>query len=233
MSDRQLQALLRRVSQGDNDAIASAVNAAARLGFSVADIRQEITDRWVPYYSSINELTRDRTTLRAALVAGETAFPDYSFFNKRNQFLLSDSEWRLFAADCVDHVLFIWKEFRPQNTRISSVIDVARRFALGEATEKELDLAHRIASLEATEAEENGAWATQYVAEAAEAAAESKPWAATWKAIGAAGEYASRPYSWPTDAGFIRENIELGWQRQRLSDYLVGLGALPPPVDNE
>ena len=49
-----------------------------------------------------------------------------------------DRELRLFACDCANHVLYIFERQRPNDKRPREAIEVARRFADGKATKKEL-----------------------------------------------------------------------------------------------
>ena len=44
---------------------------------------------------------------------------------------------RLFACDVAQDVLWIFEKERPNDTRVRDCIEVARRYAIGEATEKE------------------------------------------------------------------------------------------------
>jgi len=48
---------------------------------------------------------------------------------------------RLFACDCAEHTLPIYEKQYPKDNAPRKAIEVARRYALGEATDKELDAA--------------------------------------------------------------------------------------------
>lgn len=62
---------------------------------------------------------------------------------KRGPFLTTwnSTTQRLFAVDCAEHVLHIYESNYPNDDRPRKAIDVARRFALGKATLKELNAA--------------------------------------------------------------------------------------------
>ena len=73
---------------------------------------------------------------------------------------------RLFACDCAEHNLKYYEKEYPQDSRPRNAIEVARKYALGKATEKELDAARA------------AAWAAAQAA--AWDAARDAAWAATW-----------------------------------------------------
>ena len=102
---------------------------------------------------------------------------------------------RLFACDCAEHVLHNYKEKYPLDMRPEEAIETARRFAEGEATQKELATAW------------DAAWA------AAWAAARDAARAAAWDAARAA----ARAADW--DAA---RDAEKKWQAERLALYLRG-----------
>lgn len=49
---------------------------------------------------------------------------------------------RLFSADCAEVVLPVWEEKYPEDLRPRRAIEAARRYALGEASKKELNEAY-------------------------------------------------------------------------------------------
>jgi len=51
-------------------------------------------------------------------------------------------KWRLFACDCAERVLHIYENEHPDDKRPRDTIEVARRYANGEATEGELSAAY-------------------------------------------------------------------------------------------
>jgi hypothetical protein len=53
----------------------------------------------------------------------------------------ADREIRLFASDCAERVLPIYEAQYPEDMRPRQAIEVARRYAHGEATEQELNAA--------------------------------------------------------------------------------------------
>ena len=85
-----------------------------------------------------------------------------------------DKVARLFAADCADRVLPLYEARVPGDPRPRQAVNVARRYALGEATAEELVAA--------------GA--------AAGAAARAAAWAAAGAAARAAGRHAARVAAW-------------------------------------
>ena len=109
---------------------------------------------------------------------------------------------RLFACDCAEHVLPIFEKQYPGDKRPRHAIKTARRFALGTATQDELDAA-RTAAWEAAWEAARAAW------EAARAAARTAEGAAARTAAWAAGEAA-----W--DAGEAVWDAEMKWQTKKL-----------------
>ncbi|MGH2512454.1 MAG: putative immunity protein, partial [Candidatus Limnocylindrales bacterium] len=83
---------------------------------------------------------------------------------------------RLFAADCAEHVLPAFEVKRPNDSRPRNAIETARRYARGEATERELSTARFTARSAAWSAAE----AARYAAEAARYAAEYAARSAAW-----------------------------------------------------
>lgn len=99
----------------------------------------------------------------------------------------SDREIRLFACDCAERSLPIFAERHPDDKRPRNAIEVARRYANGEATEQELAAA--------------GAAAWDAVGAAA--------WAAAWDAAGAARAAAGAAARAAAGAGERAEQKEL------------------------
>jgi len=119
---------------------------------------------------------------------------------------------RLFAADCAEQVLPLFEAAHPGDDRPRRCIEVARRFARGEASQQELDAAW------------DAAWAAAGVAAqataqyAAWAVARAVAWDAAWAAAGAAARHAAALDAvWATARDDTRE-----WQTERLMQYLVG-----------
>ena len=93
---------------------------------------------------------------------------------------------RLFAADCAEDVLGLFEPEYPNDSRPRTAIEVARRFANGEATQEELAAARAAARDAARDAARAAAWAAAWAAAgAARDAARAAAWAAAWAAAGA------------------------------------------------
>jgi hypothetical protein len=135
---------------------------------------------------------------------------------------------RLFAADCAERALNLAGNPDPRSV---AAVDVARRFACGEATEEERAAAWAAAWAAAGDAAWDAAgaaaWAAAWAAAgdaawaAARAAARAAAWAAAgdaaWAAAGAAARAAARAAAWDAAWDAARR-----WQYQRLVDYLEG-----------
>jgi len=117
---------------------------------------------------------------------------------------VSDKIKRIWACDMAEDVLPIFEKHCPNDVRPRECIEVARRFAEGEATDKE-----RAAAWDAAGA-------------AARAAARAAAWAAAWAAAraavrdvtGAAARAAAWAAAW---------DVEEKWQRRRLNWYMKKL----------
>ena len=104
-----------------------------------------------------------------------------------------DREARLFACDCSENVLHIFEAKYPDDKRPRESIEVARRFAHGNATTEELSAESAAASAAeraACAAARAAAWAAAAAADAAAAAARDAAWAAAWAAADAAADAA-------------------------------------------
>ncbi len=101
---------------------------------------------------------------------------------------------RLFAADCAERVL---KVAKVTDKRSWAAVEVARKYANGQATDKELSAAQSAARLAARSAAESAAWSAARLAarlaarSAAESAAESAAWSAARLAAQSAAESAA------------------------------------------
>tara|TARA_S200002703_G_scaffold40354_1_gene35155 strand:- start:7642 stop:8175 length:534 start_codon:yes stop_codon:yes gene_type:complete len=101
---------------------------------------------------------------------------------------------RLFACDCAESVLHLFEKKYPEDDRPRKTIEVARRFANGEATQEELDKAR------------DAAWDAWDAARASTDAAYAAAWAAArdvWAAARAAWDAAratARDAAWDADA---------------------------------
>lgn len=112
----------------------------------------------------------------------------------RNDFF-TDSELRLLACDFTEHTLHIFERAHPGDARPRETIEVARRYAHGEATDEELAAARRAARLVA--------W------DVARRVARRAAWGAAW---GAARGVARR---------VARRAAEYAWQIEKVREYLV------------
>ena len=114
------------------------------------------------------------------------------------------STLRIFACDCTERSLLREREAgREPDPRSWKAIEVARRFAVGEATSEELE--------EASAAAWTATWAATWAARAASWAAEAAAWAASWAAEAAAARAAAR------DAA---RDAEVEWQKDHLMTLL-------------
>jgi Membrane protein involved in colicin uptake len=95
---------------------------------------------------------------------------------------------RLFACDCAESVLHIFEEAHPNDDCPRKAIEVARKYANGEATQEELDAAAYAAEDAAADAARYAAYAADAARYAAAAAAAA--WAAV-RAAKAAARYAA------------------------------------------
>ena len=129
--------------------------------------------------------------------------------------LVRETEWdertaRLFACDCAEHVLYLYERDYPDDNRPRHAIEVARRYANGEATVQELTAAWAAAAGAARAAAGDAAGA----ARAARDAAGDAAWAAAGDAAGAAR--AARDA-----AGDAAWAAEREWQAAKLAEYLT------------
>lgn len=110
---------------------------------------------------------------------------------------------RLFACDCAEHVLHLFEQEHPDDTRPRRAIEVARLYADGGATNEELAAAAdtaKAAARAAADAARHAAWAA--ARDAADAARD-----AAWRA--------ARDAAW---------DAERAWQTERLFWCLEGEG---------
>jgi hypothetical protein len=134
---------------------------------------------------------------------GEPGTRDHKLVARRMRVVERIEAWnertaRLFAADCAERVLKHFEDRYPEDTRPRDALEVARRYANGEATPEELSAADGAAS----RASGAAAWAASSAASGAAAwAASSAAWAADRAAWGADWE-------------------EREWQNRHLADML-------------
>lgn len=106
-----------------------------------------------------------------------------------------DKEARLFACDCAKSVLHIFEVKYPNDNRPKKCIEVARRFANGNATKAELAAAWAAARAAASDA----AW------DAARDAAWDAAWAAVRAAASDAARAAARAAAWDVARAAARD----------------------------
>ena len=124
-----------------------------------------------------------------------------------------DKVARLFACDCAEHVLPIWQEKYPNDTRPATCIAVARRYAVGDAQQEELYAARYAAMYAAGSAAGSAArYAAMYAAR--DAAMYAAMYAARDAAMDAAG------------------GAEQSWQSAKLAEYLSEVGNEPSIIDD-
>ena len=92
----------------------------------------------------------------------------------------NDRTARLFACWCAEQVLPIYEKHYPNDTRPRNSIDVARRYANGEATAKELAAARAAAWAAVGAAARDAAWAAARDAAGATARATARDAALDW-----------------------------------------------------
>ncbi len=123
---------------------------------------------------------------------------------------------REFAADCAAHVLHLFDQVYPDDTRPRQAIEMARRYARGEATSEELVAAQAAAQAAAWSAARAAAETARAVAQAARAAAD-----AAWSARAAAqAARAAADAAWSA-AGAAAWSAERAWQTARLRELLT------------
>jgi hypothetical protein len=140
---------------------------------------------------------------------------------------------RLFACDCAEHVLPIFKTKYPSDERSRIAIETARRFANGKATSEELAAAWAAAwdatRATARAAASTAAWdaastaANTAARAAASTAASTATWAAVWAAARAAAWDATRATARAaasTTARAAAWDAEKKWQTRKLMRLL-------------
>jgi hypothetical protein len=121
---------------------------------------------------------------------------------------LDDRTARLLACDFAEHVLPIFEKHRPDDMRPRNAVAMARRFANGEATAKELSDA------------QVDAWnaAEVYPTRAAYIAATAASWTACEDARGAT--HAQWDATWAAEENDSSGAAERQWQEQRVREEL-------------
>lgn len=130
--------------------------------------------------------------------------------------LVSERLMRLFAVWCARQVQHLMTD-----ARSIAALDVAERFANGQASREELDAARAAAWAAAAAAREAAAWdAARAAADAAGVAAGAAAWAAAFRAAGAAAFRAAVDAAWAA--------VDAAWaaQEKKLREMLISEGAL-------
>lgn len=129
--------------------------------------------------------------------------------------ILSDTELRLFAADCAERVLHYFESDSPKDLRPRQAIETARKFALGQATQAQLGAADSAAWDSAISVRGSAHYAAKASAESATlAAADASSWACK----------TSRWAVWFANLSPISaESAELAWQQQHFLKIYQGL----------
>ena len=123
--------------------------------------------------------------------------------------LIDERTLHLFMCDCAEHVLPLFEREHPDDDRPRRAIEIARRYARGEATRAEL----AAASSAAWDAAYAAAWDAASAASAAACAARDAAWDASAAACAAASA------------------AEIKWQLDRLVEMLTnGPDTAPEPV---
>ena len=135
--------------------------------------------------------------------------------------LVSETAWdertaRLFACDCAEHVLPIYEQDYPDDNCPRHAIEVARRYANGEATVQELTAARDAARDAACRATGDVAW--HATGDAAGAAACAAAWAAACVAAWDAARDAAQDATGATR--YAAWAAERKWQVAKLAEYL-------------
>ena len=102
-----------RVAPDTSDCVKSELEAYVRKTYKT---RQKMIDKLIVQYLKTGVL------------------PDHFYEHSK----LNDRKLRLFACDCAEHALPIFKKAYPDDKRPRTSIDTARKFAKGEATQEEM-----------------------------------------------------------------------------------------------
>lgn len=97
-------------------------------------------DSWKKLLSSLNKTEADDEPLPLRYILDTLGVEDAIWALQSIEG--ADREIRLFACDCADRVLPMCEAKYPDDTRPRNAIEVARRYANGEATEQELAAAY-------------------------------------------------------------------------------------------
>ena len=109
----------------------------------------------------------------------------------------------LFAADCAEHVLPLYEQTHPGDTRVRSAIAARRRYANGQLSAEEWEYARDAANDAANDAAMGGKWCEWF---AADAAANTSAYPAAWSAWTA--RYTEQVWQWERVLLYLRGEVQ-------------------------
>ena len=133
----------------------------------------------------------------------------------------NDRTARLFAALCAEHVLPIFEAVDPNDSRPRDAIEVARRFADGDASREEMRVAH--AAYACASAYAYASASAHVVSACASASAYASAHAAS-ASVHASAHAASASASASASAHASARRAERAWQADRLAELLSAPG---------
>jgi hypothetical protein len=164
-------------------------------------------EEFIAKYRPCDEAEKWLRTQPDLQTAWHDARPEWFIWAATQKGVLTESEQRLFACWCVRQVWHLLTDERSRNA-----IEVAEKFARGEATRDELDAARYAARYAARDAARSAAMAAEWDAarsaamaaewDAARSAAMAAAWSAVWDSARAAEWAAARS----AQAKYIRDN---------------------------
>ena len=131
---------------------------------TIADIRNES-----PCYDPAKYLPEDWSGTALDILRVEDCLAVDRLWVVLREGWIGDTTLRLFACDCAERVLPLFEKKFPEDKRPHQAIEVARRYAEGDAADEELRAAQMAAWAVVTEA----SWAARATGWAADAAAEN------------------------------------------------------------
>jgi len=154
------------------------------------------TDGWKKLLRSLNKTKANDDPVTIAQIIDSNGLDDALWCLRAVKG--RDREIRLYAVWCARQV-----QHMMTNPRGLAALDVAERFAIGEATEADLAAARDAAGAAAGEEEDSSAWVAAW--EVAGAAAWAAAGAAAWEAAWATEDSAARAAVWAAQENRLRE----------------------------